>query len=205
MLTFTLTNPYPFPIAGTLTLAFAPAGALPVDDPSIQFSSGGRTIAFAIPALSTTTPVVQLQTGTVAGKVTVTLDVISNGVDVTPANVTPVVINIPAIAPAITTAAVTRSGNTLSVVIQGFSNTRELTTAMFHFTAANGSSISTPDVTAQVGTVFATWFASAASAQYGSAFTYTQEFNLNNDASTVGTVTVTLVNSIGTSSQGTAQ
>jgi sugar lactone lactonase YvrE len=204
-LTFQLTNPYPVTISGTLTLTFTPSGTGSVDDPNVQFATGGRTINFTIPALSTTTPAVMLQTGTVAGVVTVTLAVTANGVNVTPANVTPVMITIPAVVPAITTAAVVRSGTTLSVVVQGYSNTRELTTAIFHFTPADGSSISTPDITAPVTTVFANWFASAASAQYGSAFTYTQDFTLNNDASTIKSVTVTLVNSVGDSVQVNTQ
>jgi hypothetical protein len=204
-LTLTLVNPYPVALAGTLTLTFAPSGAVPVDDPNVQFATGGRTLAFNIPALSTATPTVQLQTGTVAGTVTVTLVVTANGTNVTPTNAGPVVITIPVAVPAISAASLVKAGATLSVVVQGYSNTRELTTAIFHFVAADGSTVSTPDITAPVTTVFANWFTSAASDQYGSAFTYTQNFTLNNDASTIGSVTVTLVNSVGNSTQQTAQ
>lgn len=41
----TLANPYPVAIAGTLTLNIA--GSLPAE-PSVQFATGGRTIAFTI-------------------------------------------------------------------------------------------------------------------------------------------------------------
>jgi sugar lactone lactonase YvrE len=205
-LTFQLVNPYPLALSGTLTLAFTPTGTAPVDDPAVQFSAGGRTLAFSIPALSTTTPAVQIQSGTIAGTVTITLVVTTvAGVNLTPTNVVPVIITIPPAVPAISTAAISRSGNTLTVTIDGFSNTRELSTATFHFTAASGSSISNPDITAPVTPEFATWFTSAASDAYGSTFSYTQTFNLNNDANTVESVTVTLVNSIGNSLQGTAQ
>ena len=204
-LTFQLVNPYPFAIAGSLTLTFTPSGAGGVDDPAVQFSTGGRTLLYTIPALSQVTPTVQIQSGTVAGVVTVTLVVTSNGVNVTPANVAPVQITIPATVPAITTSAVTRSGTTLSVVVQGFSNTRELTTAIFHFTATPGSAVSTPDITAPVATVFANYFTSGASTPYGSTFVYTQNFTLNNDASSIQSVTVTLVNSVGDSVQVTTQ
>jgi hypothetical protein len=199
--TLVLTNPYPFPLTGVITLTFVPSGAGASDDPAVQFAGGGRTINFTIPAQSTTTPAIQLQTGTVAGTATVTLVVTSNGVNVTPATVTPIVIKIPAAVPTITTASLTRAGTALTVSVVGFSNTRDVATAIFHFTPADGSTVSTPDITADVTTVFANYFASAASVPYGSTFVYTQNFTLNNDASTIKSVTVTLVNSVGQSLQ----
>ena len=149
---------------------------------------------------------VQIQTGTVAGTATISLVVTSSGVNVTPANVTPVQITIAPAPPTITTSAIARSGNTLSVSVDGFSNTRELTTAIFHFTAVPGSTISTPDITAPVGTVFGNYFSSSASTAYGSTFLYIQSFNLSgNDASSIQSVTVMLVNSQGDSMVATAQ
>jgi hypothetical protein len=199
-LTFTLTNPYPFPLAGALTLTFAPVASAGVaDDPTVQFATGGRTIAFSIPANSTATPAVQLQTGTIAGTATVTLAVTSAGVNVTPSNVAPVVITIPAAVPTLTSGMTTKSGQTLTVAVVGFSNTREVTKAVFHFTPVAGSTITNPDVTVDVSAVFADWYGSTASDAYGSAFTYMQPFTLNSDASSIEGVTVTLTNSVGAS------
>ena len=199
-LTFTLTNPYPFPLAGALTLTFAPISTTGVtDDPAVQFATGGRTITFTIPANSTATPAVQLQTGTIAGAATVALAVTSNGVNITPSNIVPVVITIPASVPALTSAKLTSSGQTLTVAVVGFSNTREVTKAVFHFTPAAGSSIKDPDVTIDVGAVFSGWYGSTASDAYGSTFTYTQPFTLDSDASTIAGITVTLTNSVGVS------
>ena len=42
--------PYPVDVTGTLTLTFAPNAANNADDPAIQFSTGGRTVPFTIPA-----------------------------------------------------------------------------------------------------------------------------------------------------------
>ena len=56
--TFTLTNPYPVPLTGLLTLTFTPSSQTPVDDPAVQFSAGGRTLPFSIAANSTATPTV---------------------------------------------------------------------------------------------------------------------------------------------------
>jgi hypothetical protein len=60
---------YPQEITGQVTLAFQPDASLasPADDPSIQFSTGGRTASFTIPANSTAPVPFSLQTGTVAG------------------------------------------------------------------------------------------------------------------------------------------
>jgi hypothetical protein len=199
-LTFTLANPYPFSLAGTLTLTFEPVASAGVTgDPAVQFSTGGQTIVFNIPANSTATPAVQLQTGTIAGTATVTLAVTSDGVNLTPANVAPVVITIPAAVPTLNSATTTKSGRTLTVAVVGYSNTRELTRAVFHFTPVAGSSIENPDVTVDVSAIFADWYVSTASDAYGSAFTYTQPFTLDIDASSIAGVTVTLENSVGTS------
>ncbi|MBB5058091.1 hypothetical protein HDF16_002797 [Granulicella aggregans] len=199
-LNFTLTNPYPFPLAGALTLTFAPvASAKVTGDPAVQFATGGQVIDFSIPANSTATPAVQLQTGTIAGTATVTLAVTSNGADVTPADVAPVVITIPAAVPTLNSARMTKSGETVTVAVVGFSNTREVTQAVFHFTPVAGSLIKDPDVTIDVSAVFARWYGSAPSDAYGSAFTYTQPFTLDSDATSIAGVAVTLTNSVGVS------
>ena len=202
-LTFTLPNPYPAPLSGTVTLTFAGTGG--TDDPAIQFAAGGRTLNFTIAANSTTTPVIQLQSGTVAGTITITLTLTAGGQNVTPANVQPIVITVPPALPSITSETITRSGTTLNVIVHGFSNTREVTQATFHFSGINGSSIADPDISIPATTLFSTWFTNVASQAYGSTFTYTQIFNLNRNEDTVGQVTVTLTNSVGTSTTSTAQ
>ena len=201
-LNFTLTA-YPVPITGTVTLTFAGNGG--VDDPSIQFSTGGRTQTFTIPANSTTTPTIQLQSGTDAGTITVTLTLSAAGQVITPASVVPVVINLPAAPPVVTSMTLTRSGDTLTANIMGYSNTRDLSQATFTFTGANGDAVTDPQVIVPATALFTAWFSNATSQQYGSTFLYTQEFNLNNPATSIGSVAVTLTNSTGTSTSATAQ
>jgi hypothetical protein len=127
----------------------------------------------------------------------VTLAVTSDGANVTPSNLEPVVITIPAAVPTLTSAKMTKSGQALTLSIVGFSNTREVTQAVFHFTPVAGSSITNPDVTVDVAAIFAGWYASTASDAYGSAFTYMQPFTLDSDASSIAGVTVKLTNSVG--------
>ncbi|WP_263373831.1 beta strand repeat-containing protein [Granulicella aggregans] len=204
MVTFQLKQPYAVPINCLLTLTFAPATTTGIDDPAVQFSSGGRTINVTLPAGSTTTPDVQFQAGTVAGTVTVTLTITADDVNVTPASVTPVVVTLPTVVPQISAAKVGSTTTAVTVTVTGFSNTREVKSAIFHFTPTPGNTISNPDVTIDVTSIFASWYNTPASNAYGSTFTYAQPFNLNADATTIMGVTVTLVNAVGNSVVTTA-
>jgi len=195
---FQLTNPYPVDLAANFGLTFTPAAGLPAD-PSVMFSNGGDSYTVVIPANTTASPTVQFQTGTVAGTATVSLSMVAGGTNVTPPSVQPINIASPFTVPGITSVSASASGETLTVTVRGFSNNRQMNQAKFHFTPVAGRSIATPDVTLNVDSIFATWYADSASGQYGSEFTYTQTFNLTSDASVVGEVTVTLANSLGTS------
>lgn len=204
-LSFAITNPYPVPLSVTFTLTFAPAVTPPVDDPAIQFSNGSRTFSFVVAANSVTVPPIQLQSGTIAGTITIPIQLVAGGAVVTPATLQPVVIVVPAVVPSITSASITRSGDQLTVVMDGFSNTREVDQATFQFIAAPGAQINTPDITLPVGTIFADWFSSAPSDPYGSTFSYTQIFNVSGGAANVGSVQITLTNTVGVSTSQTAQ
>ena len=202
---FQLPAAYPLPITGTLTLTVQPTTAGGVLDPAVQFASGGDTFTFTLPANTTTTPTIQLQTGTLSGSITVTLTLTAGGDDITPASLQPVVIQLPPAAPIVSSLSLARSGTSLTVTIQGFSNTRDMKTANFTFTAASGANINNPNVTVPLDSAFITWYGQATSDQYGSAFTYSQTFLLTDDATTIGGVSATLVNSIGTSNSLTSQ
>ena len=115
----------------------------------------------------------------------------------------PVVITIPAEAPAITSMTLVRSGNTITANIMGYSNTRDMTEAAFTFTSA--AAIDDPDITVPETALFGGWYSTAPSDAFGSEFLYTQAFTLNDDSSNISQVTVTLTNSAGTSSSATAQ
>ncbi len=200
----TIANPYPVDLTVTFTLSFAAASS-GVDDPSIQFAAGGRTYSFVVPAHSVSAPPVQLQAGTDAGTITIPAMLTAYGQNVTPTTLTPLVIVVPAALPVVSTVMVTRAAGQVTVAIHGFSNTREVSQATFHFAAAAGATLSTPDVTAPVGTLFTGWYGAAQSLPYGSTFTYTQVFDVSGAATDVGSVQVTLTNSVGASVPQTAQ
>ena len=160
-----------------------------------------------IAANSSTPTVVDFQTGSTAGKITITikLTLADSGEDVTPASLTPLSITIPVGPPVINSASLSRSGKSMQVVVVGYSPTRDMTQATFHFVPTTGNTLKTTDVTVTLSDVFTTWYQGTNSDQFGTQFTYTQPFTLDSDASVISSVTVTLSNSQGASQPATAQ
>jgi hypothetical protein len=189
----------------TFTLTFAASTSPAVDDPAIQFSTGGRTLTATIPANSTFSKTIALQTGTVAGTITVKATLTANGSDVTPSSLVPVAIKVSPAVPAITSVTLTRGTNSIQVAMVGFSNTREVVQAEFRFGAAQGSTLQTTDLIVSASQLFSGWFQSSASAASGSSFLYTQPFTLGGDSASIAFVTVTITNTQGASASATAQ
>ena len=194
----TLGSAYPAAVTATLTLTFAPASG--VDDPSVQFASGGRTAQVTVPAGTTVgLSTVGLQTGTVAGTITITAQLSSGTQNVTPTPAPSVSIQVNATVPVITSITATRNSTGFTVVLVGYSSSRDLATAAYQFTGAAGSNLLNTQASTAVGTLFTQWYGSAAAAPYGSQFTLTQPFTVTGSPASVLSVTVTLTNSVGTS------
>ena len=101
---FGLNAGYPLLLTGMVTLTFASNATIPVVDPAIQFASGGTTMNFTVPPNSTTLPPLMLQTGTVAGVITLKVtSLTAAGVDVTPTTGTTATITVAKAAPVIRT------------------------------------------------------------------------------------------------------
>jgi hypothetical protein len=198
-----LAQSYPLDLTCTMTLTFASSSG-GVDDPAIQFSSGGRTAEVAIPAGTTESPSVSFSTGTVAGTITLTLACLAGAQDVTPAPAPTRMIQVPAAAPVITAVTAQRTSSGLEVDVTGFSNTRDMTSANFQFQASAGTNLQTPQVPITADQLFATWFSDPSSQQYGSRFTFAQQFTITGNLSGISGVTVTLTNKQGTSNAVTA-
>jgi hypothetical protein len=198
-----VTIPQPYtagPITGQVTLVFVPttAGA---QDPSIQFSSGGTTASFTIPPGQTSAlfsvPSLAFSTGTLAGTLTVTAQAVAFGVNITPQPVPTQTVTIAAAAPAVTSAQLTVSGQNITVQVIGFSTNQLVTQAAFAFTNTGNNQLQTSQFTAQVGTLFSTWYTSSQAATYGSQFLYSQTFGVQGDPTAVVLQSVTLTNAVG--------
>jgi hypothetical protein len=88
--------------------------------------------------------------------------------------------------------------------MEGFSSSRDMTSATFNFTPAGGATLTDSQVVVDVSDAFTSWYGLGTSDQYGSAFTYTQTFQLNNSSTAIQSVSVTLTNSVGTSTAKSA-
>jgi hypothetical protein len=205
-----LSTPYPVPVTGRLNLTFAPGGQNPVDDPAVQFSTGGRSATFTVPANAThatfTAAQLALQTGSVAGTITVTVDALAAGgapMQV-PAGITRT-LQVNTAAPAIRSLTVTRTGSGFNVVVVALSDTRELTQATVGFQAAAGGTLQSSQAIIPLAGVSSTWFKGPDSAAYGGQFTLTLPFTITGSSAALGSVSVVLSNSAGDSPASSAQ
>jgi hypothetical protein len=198
---------YPGTISGQVSISFAPSKQ-GVTDSTIQFSTGGTTAVFSIlagqttaaysaPGSTQTSSTLALQTGTLAGVITLTYTVQAFGVNLTSQVPSSQTITVPTAAPGITSVQSSTSGQTITIQIIGFSDTLELSQAMFSF-SANGATLKTSQFTVSVGSNFTTWYQSSAAAGLGSQFMLTQTFTAQGDPTTVSLQSVSLVNTSGT-------
>jgi hypothetical protein len=195
----TFSAPYPVDVTVTLKLTFAPASG--PDDPNVQFATGGRTTTVTVKAGSTTSlTTIGVQTGTVAGVITITEQLVANGTDITPSPAPTRTIAIAASAPTVTSVTVTRGTNQFTVVVVGFDPTRAITQMNFTFTPAAGSTLQTSTVTIPAQTLFSQWYQSTASVPFGSQFSFTITFTVGGNVNSIQSVTVTETNPTGTSS-----
>jgi hypothetical protein len=205
--TLALGAPYPQPITGNVTLSFQPDASLasPADDPAIQFSTSGRTAGFTIPANSTTPFSFSLQTGTVAGTITLTVSWQAGGAALpSPAALTQIIRIAPAV-PVISAVGATTNSSGFQVTVTGYSNTRDASQAILQFTPASGQTLQTTSLTVSLTSAATSWFQSSASDQYGSQFILTLPFTVSSGgASAIGSISVQLVNSQGTSNSASA-
>ena len=212
-----LASPYPLALTGVLTLSTS--GNL-VSDPAVQFSTGGQTVSFVIPANSTDAnfanqgPQLHLQTGTVASTITLTptFATQSGGVNVTPSSPTTLQFTVAPTAPVLISAApASETANSFVLNLIGYSTTRTLTSVTLQFTAAAGKTLGTSQVTINIQPAATIWFQSTASQAFGGQFEVTLPFTIQGTVptgqtllQTIASISATVSNDVGTSNQVTA-
>jgi hypothetical protein len=200
---------FPGTVTGTLALNFQASSSVAVGtDTSVQFvsPSQGPAVSFSLPACGQTPPASATVTmGTVAGSITISAKLTANGVDITPSNLSPQTISISAAPPVIQSVKLTQGSGSLTVTVIGYSSTREVSSGLFHFAPATGSTLSQSDLTVQLGSAFTTWYQTSASDTFGSQFMLTVPFTVSGSAANVVAVTVTLTNTKGASTAVTSQ
>ncbi len=190
-------------VTATFTPSFQPSSSVAVGtDQSIQVVP----VSFNVPACGQTPPASAVVTmGTVAGTITINAKLSANGVDITPASLTPQTITIPAAPPVIQSVTLTQGTGSVTITVIGYSSTREVISGLFHFAPASGSTFSQSDLTVQLGPAYTTWYQSAASDAFGSQFKLTVPFTVSASSSSVVAATVTLTNTKGASAPVTSQ
>ena len=202
---------FPHVVTGTLKLTFSPNVVAAGDDAAIQFATGGREVAFTIPANSfvvqfpNTGGFINFQTGTVAGTLSFSATLQAGTVQ----NTFSTSRVLPRQAPAILS--VQREGasrTAFAVAIRLFSNPREVTQLILRFDTSAGSkagcgtvagcSASGNTLTLDVRSLFDAWF--TANPAGGSATTL--RVPLSAEGTVQGSVTVSLRNAVGTSNTG---
>jgi hypothetical protein len=205
--TLQLAAPYPVPVSGTLNLLFTSNASNSVDDPAVQFASGGRQVSFTIPPGQTTAQFplnpLRFQVGTVAGQVQLQTTATPLGGQPSPGQTATV--PIPRAAPVITAASLLTTPSGLSLTVEGVSNTREVSTVTLQFNPTPGSQLETTTLTVPVTAVFNGWFGSAASLPFGGGFRLTLPLTVTGQAGAIEAVVVRLTNSAGESQPATAR
>ncbi|MCU1237537.1 MAG: Ig family protein, partial [Candidatus Solibacter sp.] len=206
--TVSLATPYPLQLTGQIAITFAPDAAAPADDASVQFATGGRTVNFTIPAGSTTAAFsngqMALQTGTVAGAITLDLSLQSPKGEVTATAQR--TLHVARTAPVARAVEVAHTSGGFELRITGYSTPRELTQATVQLTAAAGSNLQTTQLNIPLTDLATSWFQSAASARFGSQFVLVLPFTIQQgSAASIDSVGVTLTNKQGTSPAVTAK
>jgi hypothetical protein len=203
---------YSVPVTGTFTLTFTPnASNLPSNytNPDVKFANGTTSAQIDIPGNSTapvSLPPVQL--GSVAGTINVTLTALKStqtGQAVplpsqAPATTIVVARAVPVIVPgSVKITNITSTG--FNVTFNASSNPRDLAGngATLTFTAASGTILNGTSFTVSLAAPGTTYFQLPEGLANGGALSATIPFNYTGDTSAIGTVSVTITNSVGTS------
>ena len=102
----------------------------------------------------------------------------AGGQDVTPSPAPRTTTRVAAGAPVITTVTAVRNATGFTVTVTGYVTDREMTQAVFAFTAATGSNLQTTTLTVPDDTTFAQYFSGTSAAAFGGQFLFTQPFTV---------------------------
>lgn len=213
----TLGSAYPLALSGTLTLTFN--SDVFSNDPAVQFATGGRTVAFTIPANSTravfanNATSIRVQTGSLAGTISLTPSISTSdgGINLTPTTPPTANLTVAAGAPRILSVAVSaKTTNSITLLVSGYATSRSVTQMDLTFTPTSGENVQTTKATIPVESSFIAYFNGTTAPQFGSLFTVTVPLTFAGDLKTVTqlsdtlqSVAVTLTNRTGTSAAST--
>jgi hypothetical protein len=196
-LTIQLASASPVSAIGQLAMTFAPTVANVSDDPAVVFlATSGRQLQVNVASGAQTATyngqsAITFQTGTTAGTITLTLT-FPNGAPVTQSfTISPEQVHI-------TTATAVRQSPNLVVTLNGFDNTYSTGKMSFTFFDTSGKQINPTAMSVDATAAFSTYFFT--NNQAGGAFSVQASFPVTGDVTQVGSVSVNISNSTGTTS-----
>ncbi len=199
--TVSMAASYPVQLTGQIVMTFTADATVAIDDPTVQFAAGGRTVNFTIPAGSRTgvfsTGQMALQTGTVAGTITLSLSLQSAGGEVTATLAR--TLHVLRTAPVASMLRVVHTAGGFELHVTGYSTPRQLTQAVVGFTPSAGSNLQTTQLTFPLSDLGGSWYQSAASSLFGSQFTLILPFTIQGNASGIDSISVSVANNLGSS------
>jgi hypothetical protein len=231
-MTITASSAYASEIDGTVTLAVAPittnafttanGGVYSVTnsagttttytytigtDQTIQFSTGGTSVNFTIPAGATKANFsgassVTFSTGTIAGTITLTANVTAP----TPISsvATQTVTTTPTF-PSISSVKLSQAPGGVTVVVTGYSPTDDMIAGVFTFNLSSNATITANYISVPVSFYFEPYYGTTTSFATGSEFTLTVPFTVTGNPKDLVSVTVTMLNSIASSNPVSSQ
>src|SRR5262249_37044699 len=134
---------------------------------------------------------IRLQTGTVAGTITLTPSFVTDGgINLTPSIPPALNLTVSQSAPRLLSVQVsTKTTNGITLLVTGYATRRSLTGVDLSFTPVAGETLAASKVSLSVETSFNAWYQSTASQAFGSQFTATIPLTLAGDVANVDTVT----------------
>ncbi|HEX4170400.1 MAG TPA: choice-of-anchor D domain-containing protein [Bryobacteraceae bacterium] len=182
---------------GTLTMKFTPSVTGVTDDPAIVFlATNGRQLqvnlaADATAATYNSQSTIGFQTGTTAGTITFTLT-FANAAPITQSyTITPALIHL-------TSSTATRESPNLAIILDGYDNTYTAGKLSFVFYDTSGNQINSTAMAVDATSNFHQYFYTNNAA--GGSFSMQASFPVTGDVTKVGSVAVTLTNSVGQTS-----
>ena len=190
-----LAETYPLELTGRLTLSFQSETL--VDDPAIQFATGGRTVDFRVPpntreaVFAAGLTQMPFQSGSIAGSIRATATLQVATVNVTPDALSRT-ISVAGGSPRIQRLQIgTRNERGFELLISGLSPSRSVSDLTFTFEPAAGSTLQNATLTIPVQETFDTWYRSSASRTFGSQFTASVFLNVSGSLDNIQSVSVT--------------
>jgi hypothetical protein len=154
---------------------------------------------------------IRLQTGTVAGAISLTASfATAGGVTLTPATAPAISLVVPRGTPQITSVQLgSKSANALTLIVSGYSTSRSISGMNMDLVPIAGVNMQSSRFSINVESAFVSWYQSAQSQQFGSLFSATVPIvmegaanGVTNLADAIQSISISLTNSQGTSPPG---